>query len=157
MSENEPADLIVFTAENPHVAEAVVKLLADNDIPAEIVTGGPKATADALTGATETVHSEQFPILVTDPAKTKEALELLATAQTMAAVKAVRERRANRTGTVSATCEDCEKASDWPAQALGTTEVCPHCGSYMDIPDPDEDWSAVDFGEAEGEPEEEGK
>jgi hypothetical protein len=34
---------------------------------------------------------------------------------------------------------------------MGTTEVCRHCGGYMDIPDPDEDWSDVDFGEPEGE------
>ena len=30
---------------------------------------------------------------------------------------------------------------------MGTTEVCPHCAGYMDIPDPDDDWSDVDFGE----------
>ena len=29
-------------------------------------------------------------------------------------------------------------------------EICPHCGGYMDIPDPDEDWSDVDFGAEEG-------
>jgi hypothetical protein len=28
---------------------------------------------------------------------------------------------------------------------MGTTETCPHCSHYMDIPDPDEDWSGVDF------------
>lgn len=154
MAENEAEDRTVFTAESAHVAEAVVKLLAENDIPAEIVTGGPKTASDALTGATELVQTDSFPVVVTDPAKTKAALDLLATAQTMAAVKAVRERRANRTGTVSAVCEDCGKASEWPAQAQGTTEVCPHCGGYMDIPDPDEDWSGVDFGTEEGEDEE---
>ena len=51
-----------------------------------------------------------------------------------------------RTGTVTVACEDCGKSSDWPATAMGTTEVCPHCAGYMDVPDPDEDWSDVDFG-----------
>ena len=32
---------------------------------------------------------------------------------------------------------------------MGTTEICPHCNGYMDIPDPDEDWSDVDFGSEE--------
>jgi hypothetical protein len=34
---------------------------------------------------------------------------------------------------------------------MGTTEVCPHCTAYLDVPDPDEDWSGVDFGQAEDE------
>jgi hypothetical protein len=32
---------------------------------------------------------------------------------------------------------------------MGTTEVCPHCGAYMDVPDPDDDWSDMDFGQPE--------
>jgi hypothetical protein len=50
---------------------------------------------------------------------------------------------------VTATCEDCGKSSEWPAAVMGTTEVCPHCGGYMDIPDPDDDFSGMDFGEDE--------
>lgn len=151
MSENVPDERVVFTAESPQLAEAVVRLLAANDIPAEIATDGPQTKSDPLTGAAEMERTEAFPVAVTDPAKLKDARELLASAQTAAAVKEIRERRANRTGTVSATCEDCGKSSEWPAQKLGTTELCPHCGGYMDIPDPDDDWSDVDFGEAEDE------
>jgi hypothetical protein len=32
---------------------------------------------------------------------------------------------------------------------MGTTENCPKCEAYMDIPDPDDDWSGVDIGEPE--------
>jgi hypothetical protein len=32
---------------------------------------------------------------------------------------------------------------------MGTTETCPKCGAYMDVPDPDDDWSGVDFGAPE--------
>ncbi len=151
MAEGEPEGdaRIVFTAESLHVADAVVKLLVANDIPAE-VGESPRQEASALTGAAET-PADEFPVVVTDPAKLGDARDLLATAQTMAAVKAVRDRRANRTGTVAVVCEDCGKSSDWPAQAMGTTEVCPHCASYMDIPDPDDDWSDVDFGSDEDE------
>ncbi|MFM8273056.1 MAG: hypothetical protein ACKODX_12080 [Gemmata sp.] len=147
---------IAFVADSSAVAEAVIRLLAANDIPAEITTSAGRTTTDPLTGATELAQSDEFPIAITDPEKMEAARELLATAQTMAAVKAVRDKRANRTGTVTATCEDCGKPSDWPAQAMGTTETCPHCHGYMDIPDPDDDWSGVDFGaEDETEPKEE--
>ena len=135
---------VVFTAESAAVAAAVVQLLAANDIPAEVAEA-PRQEASALTGAAGT-PADEFPVVVTDASKLTAARDLLATAQTVAAVKAVRDRRANRTGTIAATCEDCGKSSDWSAQAMGTTEVCPHCGGYMDIPDPDDDWSGVDFG-----------
>ncbi|MDY3554058.1 hypothetical protein R5W24_003175 [Gemmata sp. JC717] len=151
MAGTDPDDPVVFTAESPQIAEAVVKLLAANDVAAEIATGGPKTTSDPLTGAASLAETNEYPVVVTDPAKRKAALDLLATAQTAAAVNAVRERRENRTGTVSATCEDCGKSSEWPARAQGTTEVCPHCGGYMDILDPDDDWSGMDFGTAEPE------
>ena len=67
-------------------------------------------------------------------------------------MQALREReakRASRTGTVTAVCEDCGKESEWPATAMGTTQTCPHCHCYMDVPDPDENWDDVDFGSEE--------
>ncbi len=149
MVDPEPDPRIVFVAESSQVAEAVVRLLGANDIPAEIAASPGQTNTDPLTGATETVTTEEFPVVITDPEKLEAARELLATAQTMAAVKTVREKRANRTGTLTVVCEDCGKSSDWPAQLMGTTEICPHCSGYMDIPDPDEDWSGMDFGDAE--------
>ena len=135
---------IVFVAENAHLAEAVIQLLVANGLPAELAEAAPQE-ASALTGVSET-PAEEFPIVVTDAAKAKDARELLASALGRSALQAVREKRLARTGTVTAACEDCGKASEWPATAMGTTEVCPHCGGYMDVPDPDEDWSGVDFG-----------
>jgi hypothetical protein len=139
----------VFVADSAKLAEAVIHLLASQNIPSEIEPPPPPESS-ALTGYNEPPPTE-FPILVTDPTKVNDARELLATAEKMAEVRAVIEKRAGRTGTVTAPCEDCGKASEWPASAMGTTEVCPHCGAYMDIPDPDEDWSDVDFGETEEE------
>lgn len=150
MAEDNP--LTVFVAESQQVADAVVGLLAANGIPAEVYVPPIDTTSEPLTGASEVVfRNMEFDIRVTAEAKLTEAKELIASAVGAAAVRAVREKRAARTGTVSATCEDCGKPSGWPASAMGTTETCPHCGSYMDIPDPDEDWSGVDFGDAEGE------
>ena len=48
-------------------------------------------------------------------------------------------------------CEECGRASEWPASQMGTTQDCPHCGAYMDIPDPEENWDEADFEEGEGE------
>lgn len=73
----------------------------------------------------------------------------------LAEVKASHERRAARTGTVTAVCEECGKASDWPAADMGTTQDCPYCGRFMDVPDPDAegDWGDVDFGTEDDEDE----
>jgi hypothetical protein len=101
----------------------------------------------------EVSAAEEFEIRVTDPAKISEARELLSTAESAAAVRAIREKRLQRTGTVTAVCEECGKSSEWPADTMGTTDTCPNCGAYMDIPDPDDDWSGVDFGQDEEESE----
>lgn len=61
------------------------------------------------------------------------------------------KKRAERTGTVTAVCEECGKSSDWPASSMGTTETCPHCDAFMDVPDPEENWDDVDFGEEDSE------
>jgi hypothetical protein len=147
MAERDPRT--VFVADSPALAEAVLQLLAGHGIPAEIEQPPPPETS-ALTGFSD-APPEEFPILVTEPTKVDEARGLLATAEKIADVRANVAKRATRTGTVTATCEDCGKPSEWPAKSMGTTEVCPHCGGYMDIPDPDEDWSDVDFGAPEGE------
>jgi hypothetical protein len=153
MAERDPRT--VFVAENAQLAEAVVQLLTSNNIPAEIAPPPPMESS-ALTGFSDQ-PPEEFPILVTDPKKADEARELLTSAEKMAVVRSAVAKRAARTGTVTATCEDCGKTSEWPASAMGTTDVCPHCGAYMDIPDPDDDWSDVDFGKSEDDEEDEAK
>ncbi|MCS6864334.1 MAG: hypothetical protein RMJ56_04085 [Gemmataceae bacterium] len=151
MSEHEAR--LVFVAEHPQVAEAVIQLLAHAGIAAELL---PPREPDSspLTGLS-TSPAEEYPVIVTNPQQFDEAQELLATAEKQALLRAIREKRANRTGTVSATCADCGRTSAWPASAMGTTEVCPHCGAYMDVPDPDDDWSGIDFGQPEDAPSEE--
>lgn len=145
MDERDPRT--VFVADSSKLADAVIQLLAANDIPAEIAPAVP-IESSALTGMADL--PEEFPVLVNDPKKAEDARGLLANAERMGAVRETVAKRAARTGTVNATCADCGKPSDWPASAMGTTEVCPHCGGYMDIPDPDDDWSDVDFGAPEG-------
>lgn len=150
MDERDPRT--VFVAESAKLADAVIQLLAANDIPAEVAPVAP-VEASALTGMSDA--PEEFPILVNDPKKAEEARNLLASAERMGEVRALLEKRAARTGNVTASCVDCGKPSEWPATAMGTTQVCPHCGGYMDVPDPDDDWSDMDFGTPEDEAKEE--
>jgi hypothetical protein len=140
----------VYLAEDAKLAEAAIQFLAANNIPAEFGPVAPVETS-ALTGESST--PEEFPILVTDPTKVEDAKALLTKVEQYPAFRAILDKRAARTGTVTATCEDCGKPSEWPAAAMGTTEVCPHCANYMDIPDPEDEWSDVDFGAPEGDEE----
>jgi len=143
----------VFVAPTLELAEAAVKLLAGEGIEAEVIVPPPKTASEPITGITDMVEADEFQIRVVDPSKAEEANKFLVSVIASAKLRAIQEKRAARTGTVSVACEDCGKTSDWPATAMGTTETCPHCTAYMDIPDPDDQWADMDFGEAEEEDE----
>jgi hypothetical protein len=152
MSEENPAS--VFVAESLQVAEAVVRLLAAEGIVAEVIPPAPKTASEPITGITDMVESDEFDVRVTDPTKAADATKFMGSVIATAALQAIREKRSKRTGTVSVACEECGKTSEWPASSMGTTETCPHCTAYMDIPDPDDQWAGVDFGDPEEEDEE---
>lgn len=139
----------IFVAESMKVADAVLKLLSEGGIGAEVVAPPPQSVSDPLTGTTEMVTTDAMEIRVTDPKQVEAANELLTKAVNATLINQVREKRAARTGTVTAVCEDCGQSSEWDASQMGTTETCPHCAGYMDIPDPEDDWDGVDFGEDE--------
>jgi hypothetical protein len=152
MAEGEHDPRAVLVTDNAKVAETVIAWLASEGIAAEVFVPPPKVTSDPLTGMTEGAPVEEFEVRVTDPGRAEDAKKLLGDAQRAAALREIRDKRSHRTGTVTAVCEECGKSSEWPAVAMGTTEVCPHCQAYMDIPDPDDDqWSDVDFGKDEEE------
>jgi hypothetical protein len=144
--------LSVFVAPDVRLASWVVDMLLKWGIPADVKADIPATTVDPLTGATMMADPTGFEVIVTDPAKVDEAKKMLAERiEEMQALEARREARANREGTVTAVCEECGKSSDWPASAMGSTENCPHCTAYMDIPDPEDDWADFDAGADEDE------
>jgi hypothetical protein len=101
----------------------------------------PDSSPDGLAPTEATPPGVEVRVIDVDQAqKARDAIE------ESQAVRAVRERRAARTGTVTAACEECGASSEWPAVDMGSTQECPTCGRYMDVPDPDEDWGDVDFG-----------
>jgi hypothetical protein len=141
----------VLLTDSTKVAETVVEWLSAEGIAAEVHVPPVPTTADPFAGLTDALATEEMEVRVLDEKKVEDARKLLSDAQRTARLHAIREQRAQRSGTVTAYCEDCGKPSDWPATAMGTTETCPHCTAYMDIPDPDDDWSDVDFGKGEEE------
>ena len=149
MAEAERDAHTVLVTDNDKVADTVVEWLTSEGIEAEVHYPTAQASSDPLTGLTEGTPDEEIEVRVIDLKKLDDAKKLLSDAQKTARLHAIREQRSQRTGIVTAFCEDCGKSSDWPATAMGTTEVCPYCQGYMDIPDPDDDWSDVDFGAAE--------
>ena len=135
-------------------ARALADWLTEKGFPAEPVMPSAIANPGDTLGLTEEAFTG-VEVRVVKPEHVEPAK--LAIAEMHEEVAAVRERqkkRAERTGTVTAICEECGKPSEWPASAMGTTETCPHCSSYLDVPDPDENWDDVDFS---GEDDEDGE
>ena len=135
-------------------ARALADWLTEKGFPAEPAMPAAIANPGDALGLTE----EAFPgieVRVVKPEHVEPAKAAIAAMhEEVAAVREKQKVRAERTGTVTAVCEECGKPSVWPASSMGTTETCPHCSSFMDVPDPDENWDDVDFGKEEGDNEE---
>ena len=134
----------VFVANDGASANLIAGILIGAGFPAEVMNEATLGGFEGITGLVPGFSHKGVEVWVTYTAHIEPATKLLD--EETKAVEAEKQKRAARTGTVTVACEDCGKSSDWPATAMGTTEVCPHCAGYMDVPDPDEDWSDVDFG-----------
>lgn len=147
----------VHTADNLQKANAVAEWLGRKGFPCEVVPPPAVPPAGDALGFTEPPPPvvEVWVLDVDQAAAAKGAIAELR--DEVREVQGRLSKRAARTGTVAATCEECGKASEWPAASAGSTQDCPHCGAYMDVPDPDDDWSGVDFEGGGGEDEAEAK
>lgn len=133
------------------VGEAVAAWLTEKKYPAELAIVGELAAPAGGIGLGD-VPAPTLEVRVINPEHAEPARQLIAEQkESLAAARAVAERRAKRTGIVTAVCEECGKESEWPAAEMGTTQDCPHCGEYMDVPDPDENWEGIDFEGSEDE------
>jgi hypothetical protein len=126
-------------------ANALAEWLTEKGFPAEVVRPSAAAMPGDSRGLSPEIGSgievRRLSVEHVEPAK--QAIEEQKAA--IAEIRAREEKRAARTGTVEAVCEECGKSSTWPASQMGTTQDCPHCAAYMDIPDPEETWEDVDF------------
>jgi len=137
----------VFVGKDGASANLIAGILIGAGFPAEVMNEATLGGFEGITGLVPGYSHKGVEVWVVDPGHIEPAKQLLD--EEMKTIDAAKEKRANRTGTISAECEECGRASDWPAPSMGTTETCPHCGAYMDIPDPDDEWSDVDFGASE--------
>lgn len=143
----------VFTAGDMGAANALAEWLGRKNFLCEVVPPPMIAEPGDALGLTESAPPV-VEVRVLDIDQADAARQAIAEAkEELRDVQAAQLRRAARTGTVSATCEECGRASEWPAAQAGTTQDCPHCGAYMDVPDSEDDWSGVDFGAEDGEDE----
>lgn len=126
----------VFETDNSASAEHIANMLTAEGFPAKVMHEDSLGLSDR---ALEVWVVDQAHI---DPAK--KWLE-----EEMKPEQDARRARSERTGTVAVECEECGESSEWPAKEMGSTQVCPHCEKYMDIPDPDENWDDLDVGESE--------
>ena len=144
MSEERHPQCVVVVPEFA-AARALAEWLTGKGFPAEAVP--PAAVASP--GNSLGLSAETFPgveVRVLKPEHLEPArLAFIEQKEILEAARTREQIRAARTGTTTALCEECGKSSDWPAAEMGTTQDCPHCGGYMDIPDPDENWDGVDF------------
>jgi len=144
---------VVHVAPDLRIAGVLAAWFGEKGFPCEVVA--PEHPAEPPDGiGLEAAPAPGVEVRVLDVDQAQKAKEALAEAvEVDTALRQLRERRAARTGTVSATCEECGAASEWPAADMGSTQECPHCARYMDVPDPDDDWGEVDFGTEDGEDE----
>ncbi len=136
----------VHVAPDLRVADAIATWLGEKGFLCEVVAPEiPAAPPDGLGLAEAAPPGVEVRVIDVDQAqKARDAIE------DVRAIRAAQERRAARTGTVTAVCEECGASSEWPAIDMGSTQECPTCGRYMDVPDPDDDWGDMDFGTEDG-------
>lgn len=141
----------VFVAKDGPSANMIAGLLTGAGFPAQVMNEATLGGFEGLTGWVPGYSHKGMEVWVIDPDHVEPAKKLLEE-ETKTAEEQKRKRE-QRTGTVTAVCEECGKSSEWPASEMGTTQDCPHCGEYMDVPDPDENWDDVDFGSEDGDTE----
>lgn len=145
MSERSP----ILTTDSPDLAEACVRFLEEQGIPAEVI---PVATEN-----TSSLGLAQTPehIVSVDSEHTARAVMLLQAAQQALQAQPVQiDVEINQLkGPVKATCDRCGQTTTFPGTMDGTTQECPQCFAFMDVGTlPEwEDWNVIDVEEAASE------
>ncbi len=138
----------VHVADSPAVAELVASWLQGQGIEARVMDQSTLGGLEGLTIWSSTgVSARGIEVWVLDPEQAPRALELLAERE----AERVARRESADVGPVAAVCEECGLTTTFPGAQRGTTQQCPHCAAYLDVPGGEEEWEA----DQEGEPEEE--
>lgn len=123
----------VHVADSLSEAQSVAHFLSGLGFPAQVMNPATLGGLLGLTWASRTgVSATGLEVWVDDPAHAEPALQKL---QTFEAEKTQKVADKATKGPVEAECEECGKCSTFPAAERDSTQDCPHCGAYMDVPE----------------------
>ena len=125
----------VFVAPDVGVATVLANWLEHEGIRAQVMDTMTHGGLDGLTAWTG-VSARGIEIWAIMPADVDRAKVLIAEHY-----EALTELLAKKTaaGPAEARCDECGKTSEFTGDKRGSIQNCPHCGSYLDVPDGDND------------------
>lgn len=123
-----------YNAVNSIEAHFVCSLIQDAGIEAYVVEDISNLGLSGWTGPMPELHKPQVWIERADTERVKPILdEYEEKAQRRRASQAVGEDAID--GTIEVLCDHCEQTITFAATRRGSIELCPHCGSYVDVDD----------------------
>jgi hypothetical protein len=144
----------VFVASDVGQATVLANWLQHEGIRAQVMDTMTHGGLDGLTAWTG-VSARGIEVWAIMPAEVDRARLLIAQRY-----EALTELLAKKTaaGPAEAHCDKCGKNSEFSGDKRGSVQNCPHCGSYVDVPDgdnhgadDDEEWALGEATDAEGE------
>lgn len=110
--------------------------LNERGVPAQVMDQATLGGLQGLTGWAPGVSLHGIEVWVDKIEDVAAARELLVEHE---AIQAERTRTAEAAGPIEVLCEDCGESSVFPPDQVGSTQDCPHCGSYIDVEGPGSD------------------
>jgi hypothetical protein len=122
----------VFVGSDMASAVVTASYLSSVGIPARVMDQMTLGGFEGLTAWWPGVSLRGVEVWVDNPVQIEEARRLLAEHKAELEQK---RAAAPRTEPVEVVCEECGKTSTYPPKEYGTTQVCRHCGAYVDVGD----------------------
>ena len=119
--------MAVYTAANNLEAHCICQMLFAEGIEAATVEDESRVGNASIFGLMPGLHKPQVWV---EKADAERARPLLAEFEETARR---RELPADNWEPIKVVCEECGKATLFPASKLGAVETCPHCQSYVDV------------------------
>ncbi|PQO45748.1 putative signal transducing protein [Blastopirellula marina] len=131
--------VIVYTAATNLEAHLIVEMLLTSGISAHTVEDQSGVSLWAF----GTISQFHKPNIWVDESTAQQAADLIRDFEEQ---RKARNTPVDGAGEIQVSCEDCGKTTSFPSSLDGTTQVCQHCGAYVDVGELGWD---EDFGEPE--------
>ncbi|MEM8943751.1 MAG: hypothetical protein AAGD11_01100 [Planctomycetota bacterium] len=132
----------VYSAESNVEAHLIVNMLSANGI--EALADEDRSGVNFWFGGQ--VGQYFLPNIWVEKSNSLQAAQLINAFEQQKREQVAVEKAKQDEDDLSVECEDCGKSIQFPAALEGTTQVCKHCGAYVDVGELDWD---VDVGEPE--------